>query len=124
MDNKNEAFSQTQISKVAFIHSFVENFSFAAGATDSSSRSTLGLIHPPSAPPSTEVLHETSGLLHLLLIVYKHPGGRLVIGAGPISSYYEFKRVPEDKFSSGDWRKSVERGKQFDPPDWTDSFFQ
>ncbi len=109
---------------VAFLHSFAENFSFAVGATDPSSRTTIALTHLPTAPPSTEVLHEASGLLRMILVVYKHPGGQLAIGVGPISSYYEFKRAPENKLSGAKWRKMVERGKQFDPPEWTESFLQ
>lgn len=108
----------------SFIHSFAENFVFATSTTDPSSRSTISLNHPPLSTPNTEVLHEASGLLRMILIVYKHPSGQLTTGAGPISTYYEFKRTPDKQMNSGDWRKYLERGKQVDPPEWTESFFQ
>ena len=38
-----------------------------------------------------QVLEEGVGYMNLIMVVYKVPDGRLIIGAGPVFSYYEFK---------------------------------
>jgi hypothetical protein len=107
-----------------FIHSFAENFSFAAYATDASSRNITQLNLIASAPPDTQVLHEATGILRMLVLVHKNPGRGLRISVGPIYSYYEFKKMPEDALSPEEWSEKIERGKQFNPPEWTESFYQ
>ena len=38
-----------------------------------------------------KVLEDGVGYGNLILVAYKVPDGRIIVGAGPVFSYYEFK---------------------------------
>ena len=56
-------------------------------------------------------------------MAYKIPDGRILIGAGPVLSYYEFKHPIEDRLTDEKWRQMLEQGDAPDRPDWISSFY-
>ena len=69
-----------------------------------------------------QVLEEGTGYLRLLLVAYKLPQGHVLIGAGPVFSYYEFKHPMKDRLSDEKWRKLLGSDERPGLPEWTRSF--
>jgi hypothetical protein len=69
-----------------------------------------------------EVLEEGIGYVDLILVAYKVPDGRIIIGAGPVLSYYEFKHPISDRLTDEDWREMLEHGDEPERPAWVGSF--
>jgi len=66
-----------------------------------------------------QVLEEGTGYVDLGLFVYRQPDGRLVVGAGPVLSYYEFKHPMKDRLTD-EKRREMLKGKQPPaPPEWS-----
>ncbi len=72
-------------------------------------------------PPAT-VLQEGVGEFRTMLVAYKLPQGHIVLGAGPVFSYYEFKHPSSDRLTDEKWREMLNSGKAPKPPTWTSSF--
>ena len=68
---------------------------------------------------SNQVLEEAVGNLDLLLAAYKVPDGRIIIGAGPVFSYYEFKQPMANRLTDETWRKQIYSTER---PPWIYSF--
>ncbi len=52
------------------------------------------------------------------------PDGRLVVGAGPVLSYYEFKHPMGDRLTDEKWRAMLQSGKAPDRPEWVKSYLR
>jgi hypothetical protein len=68
-----------------------------------------------------KVLEEGVGYVNLILVAYNVPDGRIIIGAGPVLSYYEFKQPMGKRLTDETWREML----QEDPPErpqWTRTF--
>jgi len=68
-----------------------------------------------------QVLEEGMGYVDLMVVAYKVPDGRILIGAGPVMTYYEFKHPLQDRLTDEKWRELLAS----DPPEepqWTSSF--
>lgn len=71
---------------------------------------------------SKRVLEEGTGYLNWILVAYKVPDGRIIMGAGPVFSHYEFKQPMSDRLTDEGWMELLESN----PPDrasWIESFF-
>jgi hypothetical protein len=70
-----------------------------------------------------KVLEEGVGYVQLLVAAYRVPDGRVMLGAGPVMSYYEFKHPMSDRLTDEAWRELLK-----DPalrpaaPPWTESY--
>jgi len=71
-----------------------------------------------------KVLEEGVGYLKTLLAAYKLPDGRILVGAGPVFSYYEFKQPMESRLTDEKWREMLKNNQSPAAPDWTKSFSQ
>jgi len=71
---------------------------------------------------SRQVLEEATGYVDLGVFVYRQPDGRLVIGAGPVLSYYEFKHPMADRLTDEKWRELLKGDKKPAPPEWTKAY--
>jgi len=80
-------------------------------------------VHTDTNPPQ-EVLEEGVGYVDLILVAYKVPDGRIIIGAGPTLSYYEFKQPMSGRLTNEQWKQMLESGQAPPRPDWVDSFYQ
>ncbi len=68
------------------------------------------------------VLEEGVGYLKLMVVAYQRPGGSLVLGAGPVMSYYEFKWPMNDRLTDEHWADFLASDTQPNPPVWTSAF--
>lgn len=64
-----------------------------------------------------KVLEEGVGYVDLIVVAYKVPDGRILIGAGPVMSYYEFKHPMEDRLTDEKWRDILKTNPP-EKPDW------
>jgi hypothetical protein len=71
---------------------------------------------------SQKVLEEATGYVDLGVFVYRQPDGRLVLGAGPVLSYYEFKHPMADRLTDEKWRDLLKSDKKPAPPEWTKEY--
>lgn len=72
--------------------------------------------------PPAMVLQEGVGEFRTMLVAYKLPQGHIVLGAGPVFNYYEFKHPSDDRLTDEKWREMLNSGKAPKPPKWTQSF--
>jgi len=68
------------------------------------------------------VLEEAVGYVDLIIVVYKTPEGKVIAGAGPVFSYYEFKQPMSDRLTDEGWKEILETGQQPRRPLWAQSF--
>jgi len=68
-----------------------------------------------------QVLEEGVGYVRLMLVAYKVPDGRILIGAGPVMSYYEFKHPMDDRLTDEKWRNLLASNPP-KRPKWTYNF--
>jgi hypothetical protein len=106
-----------------FIRDFGEELdSIIAGVEAEGKETTLVAdVHTDTNSPM-EVLEEGVGYVDLILAAYKVPDGRIIIGAGPVLSYYEFKHPISERLTDEDWREMLEHGDEPERPAWVGSF--
>jgi hypothetical protein len=63
------------------------------------------------------VLEEGVGYVDLILVAYIVPDGRIIVGAGPVLSYYEFKQPMDDRLTDDMWRGML-RSNPPERPEW------
>ncbi|MCX6745893.1 MAG: DUF3160 domain-containing protein, partial [Candidatus Parcubacteria bacterium] len=71
-----------------------------------------------------KVLEEGVGYIKTLLAAYKLPDNRILLGAGPVFSYYEFKQDMGNRLTDEAWRQMLDSNKHPDQPNWVKSFSQ
>jgi hypothetical protein len=107
-------------------YDFIKNFaeainSIVTGAGESTQKTTLVAdVHTDQNTKS--VLEEGTGYIRLMLVAYKLPQGHILIGAGPVYSYYEFKQPMSDRLTDEKWREMLSSGNGPKLPEWTKSF--
>ena len=70
---------------------------------------------------SGQVLEEGVGYVDLIVVAYKVPDGRILVGAGPVMTYYEFKHPMSDRLTDEKWRELLSQNPP-EMPEWTASF--
>ncbi|MDP2895502.1 MAG: DUF3160 domain-containing protein [bacterium] len=71
---------------------------------------------------SYQVLEEGVGYVKFIVVAYMVPDGRIILGAGPVFSYYEFKWPMNDRLTDEKWTEMLEKEENPPPPDWVSSF--
>jgi hypothetical protein len=64
------------------------------------------------------VLQEATGTLDMGLFVIQRPDGELVLGAGPVLSYYEFRRPEGEALTGVEWRRLLVKREPPARPPW------
>ena len=105
-----------------FIRNFGENIdNIITGVNDEGKETTIiADVHTDSN--SGLVLEEGVGYVDLILVAYKVPDGRIIMGAGPVFSYYEFKHPMNDRLTDEQWKDMLQSGATPDRPSWVSSF--
>jgi len=67
------------------------------------------------------VLEEGVGYVKLMVVAYKVPDGRILIGAGPVFSYYEFKQPIKNRLTDEAWREMLKSNPP-KSPEWISNF--
>jgi hypothetical protein len=105
-----------------FIRNFGENLdSIVTGVNDQGKETTL-IADVHTDTNTQQVLEEGVGYVDLMLVAYKVPDGRIILGAGPVFSYYEFKQPMNNRLTDDQWIQQLENGDEPDRPLWTSSF--
>ncbi|AKB31147.1 hypothetical protein MSSIH_0457 [Methanosarcina siciliae HI350] len=68
-----------------------------------------------------KALEEGTGKLDLIVVAYKQPDGRIVLGAGPVMSYYEFWQPSGERLTDEEWGEMLENNPP-ERPEWVESF--
>ena len=66
-------------------------------------------------------LEEGVGYVDLILVAYVIDN-EIIIGAGPVFSYYEFKQEISNRLTDEEWKTMLENEETPDRPNWTNSF--
>ncbi len=69
-----------------------------------------------------KVLEEGTGFIKTAVIAYKLPQGHIVLGVGPVFSYYEFKQPMSERLTDEAWREILKGSNAPDEPEWIRSF--
>jgi hypothetical protein len=117
----NEELTETDY---AFIRNFGENLESVAVPPDpatgqSQSMKTTLVADVHTDQNTQQVLEEGTGYVDLGVFVYRQPDGRLVLGAGPILSYHEFKHPMKDRLTDEKWRDLLKSKDAPARPEWT-----
>jgi len=69
-----------------------------------------------------KVLEEGTGFIKTAIVAYKLPQGHIVLGMGPVFSYYEFKQPMSNRLTDEAWREILESSDGPDEPEWIGNF--
>jgi hypothetical protein len=107
-----------------FIRNFGEELDFVVAGVEAKGKETtiIADVHTDTNPPG-QVLEEGVGYVDLILVAYKIPDGRILIGTGPVFSYYEFKHPIAERLTDEKWREMLEQGDAPERPAWISSFY-
>ncbi|GEM_PF-4418387 len=96
-----------------FIKNFGEQLGGVIADVDEKAKKTTIVADVHTDQNTKQVLEEGVGYVKLMIVAYKVPDGRILMGAGPVMSYYEFKHPMEDRLTDEKWRKLLAEN----PPD-------
>jgi hypothetical protein len=107
----------------AFIRNFGDQLDLVVtGVNDKGKETTMVAdVHTDTNEPQ-QVLEEGIGYVDLLIVIYKVPDGRIIAGAGPVFSYYEFKQSLNNRLTDEQWIEMLQNGQEPNRPSWTTSF--
>ena len=94
-----------------FIKDFGENLGGVIADVDDKAKKTTVVADVHTDQNTKEVLEEGVGYVKLVVVAYKVPDGRILLGAGPVFSYYEFKQPMRDRLTDEKWREMLEKEK-------------
>ena len=106
-------------------YAFIRNFggkldSIVTGVKEKGKETTIVAdVHTDTN--TGKCLEEGVGYVDMILVAYMVSDGRVIIGAGPVFSYYEFKHPMNDRLTDEKWKEML----QANPPErasWVQSF--
>ena len=103
-----------------FIRNFGQNIAPMLENIDEDAQSSI-MVADVYTDKEGQVLEEGTGKLDLLVVAYKQPDGRIVLGAGPVMSYYEFLQPPGKRLTDEEWREMLNNNPP-ERPVWVSSF--
>jgi len=105
-----------------FIRNFGEQLDSIVTGVNNQGKETTIIADVHTDTNTLQVLEEGVGYVDLIVVAYKCPDGRIILGAGPVFSYYEFKQPMSNRLTDEQWKQQLENGQQPDRPSWTSSF--
>ena len=100
-----------------FIKNFKSEINWVISDVDETSKRTTIVADVHTDPNTGQVLEECVGYVRLIAVVYQVPDGRILVGAGPVFSYYEFKQPVSDRLTDEAWRMMLKENPP-DDPEW------
>lgn len=104
-----------------FIKNFGDQLDGVIADVDEKARKTTIVADVHTDANTGDVLEEGVGYVDMLIVAYKLPDGRILIGAGPLMSHYEFKQPMSDRLTDEKWREMLE-AKPPERPEWTSTY--
>jgi hypothetical protein len=111
-------------------YNFIENFgsiseslisTVSGGEVDPEVFKTVLVADVHTDGNTEKVLEEGVGYIKTAVIAYKLPEGHILLGVGPVFSYYEFKQPMEDRLTDKAWREILDSNPPPEP-EWSISF--
>ena len=111
-------------------YNFIESFgsisenlieTISGGNADPSVYKTVLVADVHTDGNTKKVLEEGVGYLKTMIVAYQHPEGHILLGVGPVFSYYEFKQPMEDRLTDEGWRKILDSNPPPEP-EWIKTF--
>lgn len=106
-----------------FIKNFGDSLNAVISEVDDRAKKTTIIADVHTDTNSNRVLEEGTGYVKLMVVAYKVPDGRILMGAGPVLSYYEFKQPMDNRLTDEKWRELL-ASKPPEEPEWTSNFAQ
>jgi len=109
---------------------FIENFGsiskglieiVSGGTVDSDIFKTVLVADVHTEGNTKKVLEEGVGYIKTLVAAYKLPQGHILLGVGPVFSYYEFKQPMKERLTDEVWREILDSQPPSEP-EWIKSF--
>ena len=100
-----------------FIRNFDQNIAPMLENIDIMSQNSILVADVGTSPGG--VLEEGTGKLDLIVVAYKQPDGRIVLGAGPVMSYYEF--LQSTRLTDEEWGEILKSNPP-ERPEWISSY--
>ncbi|WP_410510141.1 DUF3160 domain-containing protein [Methanosarcina hadiensis] len=104
-----------------FIKNFGDQLEGVIADVDEKARKTTVVADVHTDTNTETVLEEGVGYVDMLVVAYKLPDGRILIGAGPVMSHYEFKQSMSDRLADEKWREILEANPP-ERPEWTSTY--
>ncbi len=104
-----------------FIKNFGDNLDGVIADVDDKAKKTTIVADVHTDSNTEQVLEEGVGYVDLVVVAYKLPDGRILVGAGPVMSYYEFKHPMDDRLTDEAWRELLDSNPP-ERPEWTSNF--
>ena len=104
-----------------FIRDFGSELEGVIAEVDDAAKKTSIVADVHTDTNSGMVLEEGVGYVDLIIVAYRLPDGRILCGAGPVMSYYEFKHPMDDRLTDERWREVLSTNPP-KPPEWTGGF--
>ncbi|HII00472.1 TPA: DUF3160 domain-containing protein [Methanosarcinaceae archaeon] len=104
-----------------FIKTFGDQLEGVIAEVDDKAKKTTVVADVHTEPNTGVVLEEGVGYVNMIVVAYKLPDGRIIIGAGPVFSHYEFKQPMDDRLTDEKWREMLEE-KPPEKPEWTSTY--
>jgi hypothetical protein len=86
-----------------FINDFGEELELTVSGIPDEGLSTVLIADVHTDQNSEKALEEAVGYAEIILVAYKVPDGRILMGAGPVFSYYEFKQPMTNRLTDEEW---------------------
>lgn len=90
-----------------FIRSFGEFLDLVVAGVDTEGKQTTIVADVHTHTNTKTVLEEGVDNVDLILVAYKQPDGQIVVGVGPVMSYYEFKHPMDDRLTDDKWSENI-----------------
>ncbi|MDY9924999.1 DUF3160 domain-containing protein [Methanosarcina sp.] len=103
-----------------FIRNFGQNIAPMIENIDEDAQSSV-MVADVYTDREGRILEEGTGKLDLIVIAYKQPDGRIVLGAGPVMSYYEFWQPPGERLTDEEWEEMLANNPP-EKPEWVNFF--
>ena len=100
-----------------FIRNFGENLDPVVAGVDFKDQYTTIVADVHTDLNTKMVLEEGVGRVNLILVAYSVPDGRIIVGAGPVFSYYEFKQPMDDRLTDKMWQEMLQSNPP-ERPEW------
>jgi hypothetical protein len=106
-----------------YIHHFADVLqALLEGLPDKDNPKTTLVADVHTDTNSSQVVEEGVGYVRFLVVAHTVPQGPIVLGAGPVFSYYEFKWPMNDRLTDEKWIEILEEGTTPPEPTWVRSF--
>ena len=100
-----------------FIRDFGGHLDYVVTGVDTEGKETTIVADVHTDCNTGMVLEEGVGYVKLILVAYRVPDGRILLGGGPVFSYYEFKHPMDDRLTDEAWREMLHSNPP-DEPEW------